>query len=117
MKDRICAEGMDYLKELAEVLLPAGVGTTQINIIAENHHGDIKSCFTDLVNEWSQREVDATWQKLIDALKYTNKLALASDIENSLSETRLQEGANQQVVLATQLQQAEQMNQPIVEGI
>ena len=107
---------MDYLKELAEVLLPGGVGTTQINIIAENHHGEMKSCFTDLINEWSRREIDDTWQKLIDALIYTKKYSLASNIENSLSET-LQEGPNQQVVLATQPQQAEQMNQPSVEGM
>ena len=123
VKDKICAEGMDYLKELAEVLLPGGVGTTQIKIITTNHPGDIKSCFTDLVNEWTQREIDATWQKLIDAVKDTNKLALANDIKNSLLKTRpvvvptQQEEGNQQVVLATQLQQAEQMNQPSVEGM
>ena len=108
---------MNYLKELAELLLPGGVGTTQIKIIVGNHPGDIKSCFTDLVNEWSQREVDATWQKFIDALKYTKKYSLANDIENSLSEAQLQEGPNQQVVLATQPQQAEQMNQPSVKGM
>ena len=122
VKEKICAEGMDYLKELAEVLLPGGVGTTQIKIIAENHHGDIKCCFTDLVSVWSQREIDATWQKLIDALKDTKKLALANDIENSLLETPVmvttqQEKGNQQVILATQLQQAKQMNQPSVEGM
>ena len=75
---------MDYLKELAEVLLPGGCGKTQITIIAQNYPHDIKSCFTEFFTEWAEREIEATWQKLIDALKDTNKCALASDIESSL---------------------------------
>ena len=51
---------MDYLKELAEVLLPGGSGRTQVTIIAQNHPGDIKSCFTDFFNEWAEREIEAT---------------------------------------------------------
>ena len=122
VKDRICAEGMDYLKELAEVLLPDGVGTTQIKIITANHPGDIKPCFTDLFNEWGQRVINPTWQKLIDALKDTNKHALANDIENSLitpvmlPTQLLQEGANKQVISAVQPQQARLIDQT-VEGI
>ena len=87
MKDKICEEGMNYLKELAGVLLPGGVGNTKIKIIIQDNRGDIKSCFTELVDEWRRREIDATWQKLIDALKYTNMPGLARDIENSLLKT------------------------------
>ena len=123
VKDKICEEGMNYLKELAGVLLPGGVGNIQIRIIIQDNRGDIKSCFTELIDEWRRREIDATWQKFIDALKDTNMPNLARDIENRLQletpgvvPTQPQEGANQQVVLATQPQQAEQMKQPSVEG-
>lgn len=83
MKDKICAHGRNYLEELAEVLLP-GVGTTEIGIITQDHPGDIKSCFTEFFNVWNEREIEPTWQKLIDALRYTSKYSLASDIENML---------------------------------
>ena len=83
VKDKICAHGRNYLEELAEVLLP-GVGMTEIRIIAQNHPHDIKSCFTEFFNVWNEQEVESTWQKLIDALRYTNKYSLASDIENNL---------------------------------
>ena len=83
MKDKICAQGKNYLEELAEELLP-GAGTTEIGIIVQNHPGDIKSCFTDFFNVWNERDTESTWQKLIDALRYTNKYSLASDIEKML---------------------------------
>ena len=84
VKDRVCEQGIDYLKELADVLLPGGYGKTQITIIAQNYPHDIKSCFTQFFTEWAEREVEATWQKLVDALKDTNKCALASYIESNL---------------------------------
>ena len=83
VKSSICAYGKDYLKELAEVLLP-GVGTREIRIVMQNHPDDIQSCFTGFFDVWSEREVEPTWQKLIDALKYTNKNNLAIEIENML---------------------------------
>ena len=93
MKDRICGHGLDYLAELAGVLLPPGEGNTQIRIAKENHSGDIKSCFTTLFTVWSDR-VEATWQKLIDALRYTGKLVLASDIEKALIVSELHQQGN-----------------------
>ena len=126
VKDRICEQGMDHLKELAQVLLPGGAGKVQMNIIAQNHPGNIKSCFTDFFNEWSARELDATWQKLIDALRGTNKHALASDIENSLLTSPVmvttvlpQNQADQQVISVAQAQQVEQMklsHEPTIKG-
>ena len=84
VKDKICEQGMDYLEELAQVLLPGGVGKTQIRIMKENHPRDIQSCFTDFFNKWGEGEVESTWQKLIDALRSTGKYALASKIEKML---------------------------------
>ena len=83
VKDRICEHGESYLTELADVLLPDGVGKTQIGIIIQDRPNDVKYCFTKFFNEWSARE-EATWQKLISALKYTNKHNLARDIEQML---------------------------------
>ena len=93
VKDRICEHGLDYLEELAAVLLPHGKGKTQIKIVKENHRGDIQSCFTTLFDVWSDR-VEATWQKLIDALRYTDKVTLASDIEEALIVSELHQQGN-----------------------
>ena len=90
VRDRICALGMNFLEDLAQVLLPGGEGKTQIGIIMANHPGDVKSCFTKFFNEWGDQDVDSTWQKLIDALKSTKKGTLASDIEKMLSSSQLQ---------------------------
>ena len=127
VKDRICEQGMDHLKELAQVLLPGGSGKALINIKAENHPGNIKSCFTDFFNEWSERELEATWQKLIDALRGTNKHTLASDIENSLLTSPVmvtavlpQNQADQQVISVPKVQQVEQMklsHEPTIAGM
>ena len=83
VKDKICSYGINYLEELAEELLP-GVGSTEIGIIIQDHPGDIKSCFTRFFKVWNDREVEPTWQKLIEALRYTNKYSLARDIESML---------------------------------
>ena len=91
VKDRICEQGINYLEELAQVLLPGGEGKTQIGIITKNHPSDVKSCFTMFFNDWGERQVEFTWQKLIDALRSTGKRALASEIENMLSPPQLQQ--------------------------
>ena len=75
---------MDYLKELADILLPGGAGKTQIRIIAEDNRS-IKACFTEFFNRWGERVVEATWQKLIDALLETNKVSLAKEIGEALT--------------------------------
>ena len=84
VKDRVCEHGMDYLEELADILLPGGVGRTEIRIAKSNHPNDIRSCFTDLFNKWGEREVESTWQKLIDALRHTKKHTLARGTENHI---------------------------------
>ena len=85
VKDRICEHGVDYLEELADILLPGGVGRREIRIAKKDHPNDIRSCFTDFFNKWDEQEVETTWQKLIDALRRTNKYTLARDIENHIS--------------------------------
>ena len=75
---------MDYLMELADILLPGGAGETQIRIIAEDNRS-IKACFTEFFNRWGERVVDASWKKLIDALLETNKVTLAKEIGNALT--------------------------------
>ena len=85
MKDKICEHGFDYLKQLAEALLPGDrKGKALIKIAKANHPNDIEACFTEFVEKWSQSEVESTWQKLINALRDTDKNALASEVEKSL---------------------------------
>ena len=69
---------------LAAVLLPGGTGQRMLAIIMINNE-DIESCFTEFFKQWSEREVDATWQKLIDALVVTNKRALAKELTEALT--------------------------------
>ena len=72
------------MKELAAVLLPGGVGETQIRIIEQDNPRSIKACFTEFFNRWRQRVTEATWQKLIDALVETKKTDLAEEIREAL---------------------------------
>ena len=84
VRERICAFGKIYLDTLAAVLLPGGAGQQMLAIIMINNQ-DIESCFTEFFKQWSEREVDATWQKLIDALVATNKRALAKELTEALT--------------------------------
>ena len=57
--------------------------------------------FYGFFKQWSEREVDATWQKLIDALVATKKYALAKELTEALTPTVTvmggpQQAANQQ---------------------
>ena len=77
---------MDYLEELAAELAPnKEAGKGQIQIIKGNKPGDVQGCFTDFFNWWDGYEVNATWQRLIDALVATNKHALAKEIGEALT--------------------------------
>ena len=84
VKERICAFGKDYLDTLAGELLPGGAGQRMLAIIMIDNP-KIKSCFTEFFKEWSEREVDATWQRLIDALVATNKRALVKELTEALT--------------------------------
>ena len=67
---------------------------------------DIESCFTAFFKQWSEREVDATWQKLIDALIATNKHALAKELTEALTSPVTRTGGlRQSVDLKQPLQQ------------
>ena len=86
VKGRICQQGMDYLEELAAELAPnKEAGKGQIQIIKGNKPGNVQGCFTDFFNWWDGYEVNATWQKLIDALVETDKHALAKEIGKALT--------------------------------
>ena len=110
--------------ELADELLPSREGKTRIRIILASHPGDIEYCFTKLIDKWEQLEEDTTWQKLIDALRHTQRLTLASNIENSLltnsiegSTQHVQDGDSQHVAIVSPAQPLQADNQPIVEGM
>ena len=71
------------MNTLADELLPDGEGQLMFDIITEDNQG-IESCFTKFFKQWSEREIDATWQKLIDALKVTKKYTLAKELTEAL---------------------------------
>ena len=95
VKERICALGKEYLNTLADELLPGGAGQSMLAIITADNRG-IESCFMEFFKQWSEREVDATWQKLIDALVATKKYALAKELTEALTSTVTVMGGPQQ---------------------
>ena len=54
----------------------------QLNIIEKNHPGDVQKCCTEMFKYWLQIDTEATWNKLIDALKEIRKNELAKKVEN-----------------------------------
>ena len=97
------------MNTLADELLPGGAGQSMLAIIMADNRG-IESCFTDFLKQWSEREVDATWQKLIDALVATKKYALAKELTEALTPTvKTMDGPQQ----ATNQQQPSQQSQEV----
>ena len=75
---------------------------TDINTISANKRGDVKGCCSSLFTLWLQRQPEASWKQLIDALIKIKLNQLASEIKKLLipseqqqtSPERLTEGTN-----------------------
>ena len=55
-----------------------------LDTISANHSGDVIRCCSSLFSLWLQRQPEANWQQLIDALIKVKLNLLASEIKESL---------------------------------
>ena len=73
-----------------------------INTISANNHGNVEGCCSSLFTLWLQRQPEANWKQLIDALVKIRLNLLAAQIKKLLipseqqqtSPERLTEGTN-----------------------
>ena len=56
----------------------------KLNIIKDNHPQDAEKCCTEMFEYWLRVDVDASWNKLITALKMIDEIALAEKIETDV---------------------------------
>ena len=55
-----------------------------LDIISVNHRGDVIGCCSSLFSLWLQRQPEASWKQLIDALIKIKLNVLALEITKSL---------------------------------
>ena len=58
--------------------------SVKLNIIKEDHPADSSKCCTELFNYWLDVDTDASWNKLIAALKKIGENVLAENIRRNV---------------------------------
>ena len=66
-----------------------------LNTISANHRGDVVECCSSMFLLWLQRQPEANWQQLIDALIKIELNLLASNIKKSLISSEQQQSSQQ----------------------
>ena len=56
----------------------------KLNIIKQDHPGDVKMCITKMFKTWLDVDNEATWNNLIAALEQIDKNALAENIRRNI---------------------------------
>ena len=56
----------------------------KLDIIQENHRGDIERCCTEMLKHWLNVDTKASWDKLIDALEKIGQNSLAEKIKEDI---------------------------------
>ena len=56
----------------------------ELNIIRSQHSADINTCCTEMFQLWLRKHPTASWNKLIDSLKYIDLNHLADEIAQML---------------------------------
>ena len=59
--------------------------SAKLDIIHENYHGNSKSCCTEMLQYWLQVDTEASWDKLMNALKEIGFYSLAKQIQLDVS--------------------------------
>ena len=73
----------DVGRELLGKLLGEEV-ELELNIIAVNNQGNVTRCCSRMFSLWLERQPEATWMQLINALKNAKLFSLATNVENLL---------------------------------
>ena len=69
-------------KDLGTELMPDAV--TELSTVSAQHHGSVVDCCSSLFQLWLQKQPNASWRQLIEALKKISLNRLATDIERKL---------------------------------
>ena len=56
----------------------------QLKIIKDNHPQDVVKCCTEMFDYWLRVDVEASWNKLIAALKMIDEISLAQKIKTDV---------------------------------
>ena len=59
--------------------------TDQLLVIQANHPNRVDACCDKMFKQWLAVDTEATWDKLIDALKCISQNALAAEIKEDIS--------------------------------
>ena len=72
-----------------------------INAISVNNYGDIVGCCSSMFSLWLQKQPEASWKQLIDALINIKLNQLAAEIKKLLIPSEKQESSPQRLVKGT----------------
>ena len=78
-----CDLNPEAWRDLGTVLMPDTVA--ELSTISQDHCGSIISCCSSLFRLWLQRQPDASWKQLIEALKEIKLNYLAAQIKGMLT--------------------------------
>ena len=57
---------------------------SELNAIAADSHGSVIKCCSSMFSLWLERQPEASWRQLINALKNVKFFSLATNVENLL---------------------------------
>ena len=80
-----CEDNPEAWKDLGvELLPPGGNSMAALKTISANSHGNVIKCCSSMLALWLQRQPEASWRQLIEALKATGLDYVATDLEGKL---------------------------------
>ena len=102
VKDNIRAAGQEVWRDLGVELLQ-NEDVIELDAI-KNNRTELAVCCSEMFKLWLERQPNASWRNLIDALKQIRQIQLASDIENLLSgrQTSEEVGTMKEILTADQ---------------
>ena len=72
-----------------------------LNTISANNRGDVIQCCSSMFSLWLERQPDASWKQLIEALTKIKLNQLASKIEKLLISTERQQNSQERLTEGT----------------
>ena len=75
----LCAAGPNRWRDLGLILMGES-SRNELSIIEYNHQSNISGCCDKMFALWLERDPEATWKKLIAALKDNHLETIASDL-------------------------------------
>ena len=85
MKIHICgsSNNPEVWRDVGRELLGEQV-ESELNAIAADSHGSVIKCCSGMFSLWLERQPEASWRQLINALRTVKLVALATNVEKLL---------------------------------